>query len=88
MCLKAFPHNLFVLTGSIIPGGTPIYIILYVDDFVYFIKSDAAKKSSTHPYHPLSKSTRKGIQTGYSEPHFNGSMMNKLIYQYTSDSLK
>ena len=41
MVLAASPHDPFVYMVSLTPGGGPVYIGLYVDNFFYFRKYDA-----------------------------------------------
>ena len=38
--LKPLPNTPCIFTGSLIPGEPPIYLGLYVDDFIYFSESD------------------------------------------------
>jgi hypothetical protein len=34
-----------IFTGTIIEGGPPIYVGIYVDDIIYFSGSDAVEKT-------------------------------------------
>ena len=86
MCLKASPHDPCLYTGSPITGGGPIYIGLYVDDFVYFRKYDRVEKNSPYPYHPRSKLTGGGSQTGFLAPRFNCPVTIKAISRSISSS--
>ena len=42
--LTPMPHDPCVFTGTLIPGGPPLYLGVYVDDFTYFSASDEVER--------------------------------------------
>ena len=71
--LNPSPNNPCIFSGTIIPGEPPIYLGLYVDDFIYFSESDAVEQ---HFEQALSKLTPVDFMGKVS--HFVG-----IKFQYT-----
>ena len=76
--LNPSPNNPCIFSGTIIPGEPPIYLGLYVDDFIYFSESDTVEQ---HFEQALSKLTPVDFMGKVS--HFVG-----IKFQYTETSEK
>ena len=48
MGLTELPHSPCLLLGTLIPNQPPIYIGLYVDNFVYYSNNDCVEKVFDH----------------------------------------
>ena len=53
--LEPLPNAPCILTGEIIPGAKPLYLGLYVDDFIYFSEDEEVEKAFKHKFSQLTK---------------------------------
>jgi hypothetical protein len=63
--LKPLAHSPCIFTGTIIPGQPPLYIGLYVDDFIYFSESAAVEKVFESKFGNLIKTSFNGPVTHF-----------------------
>ena len=74
--LRPLAHSPCIFTGTIIPEEPPLYIGLYVDDFLYFSESTAVEKIFESKFGNLIKTSFNGPVT-----HFLG-----ITFSTTTDS--
>ena len=60
--LKKHPSSPCLFTGTLIPGQPPLYLGLYVDDFVYFSESPAVEELFKKRFDKLISIDWSGIQ--------------------------
>jgi hypothetical protein len=63
--LKPLQHAPCIFTGTLIPGEPPIYLGLYVDDFLYFSESKAVEQMFEEKFGKAIKTTFNGPVTHF-----------------------